>query len=519
MKNSPITSIPFASQEISSEKQESFSFETMKQDFLSIIDDLLKIYEKSFFSYENMLKIIQAYNEWNNFIKTINYTLEIKNIENKINWEIKLFISEYKEYFNIDLFRTIFNNAYWLKNEWTNNTKIIKEYISAQIALEKEDKRTRWVKWKKINSIYNIESENNKCKSDINKLLWYDENLFWYTIFKIYKQKIDEIKDLSHLPYWIEILQKTPIFKDTITKTEIYNYLFKYKNQISTEMLFWLICSDKWEETLKEILDNPENTTQKMDICLFIMEYEKDKYALQMPKIFESCITCMKDKIWSSYSNDWTWCNIRDLIRIYQYYKENKVKINPELDVEWTFEIYSELYTPEDFYHDRNLLYTWELPVTYVKIAFSWCIEMIMNMKNLDDVDCCLQQNWIINVFFENNFCLLDEINQIKEKIYELKSEISSDYINKFSSIIRRILYWELNLRLYWDDKKIYNLHLLNIRKAKNELDLIGKELIWNSNTELDNQDSEYVVLWCEDLNLELKALENPSDDWEEVPF
>lgn len=515
MKNSPITSIPFASQEISSEKQESFSFETMKQDFLSIIDDLLKIYEKSFFSYENIIKIIQVDNEWRNFRKITNYPLEVKNKENEINWEIDEFINKFQEYFNIDLFRTIFNNAYWLKNEWTDNTKLIKEYISSEIALEKEDKRTRSEYWNNQKSIYNLENERNKCKYEIDKLLWYDKNLFWYTIFKIFKQKISEIKDLNHLPYWIEILQKTPIFKDTITKTEINNYLFKYKDQISTEMIFWLLGSDKWGETLEEILKNPKNTTQKMDVCLFILEYEKDKYALYMPRIFEACISCMKDKI----SNGWIWCNIKDLIRIYQYYRENKVKINPELDVEWTFEIYSELYTPEDFYHDRNLLYTWELPVTYVKIAFSWCIEMIMNMKNLDDVDWWLQQNWIINVFFENNFCLLDEINQIKEKIYELKSEISSDYINKYSSIIRRILYWELNLRLYWDDKKLHNLHLLNIRKAKNELDLIGKELIWDSNTELDNQDSEYVVLWYEDLNLELKALENPSDDWEEVPF
>ncbi len=475
---------------ILNENQEFFSFKTIKWEFISIIDWLLKTYENQ-------------------------HILEINIL---IDW----FISEYQEYFNILLFGDIFG-PHFLSDENPNTTKKIRNYISHKIARQKDDNRTKYMH--DTISSYNIQNESAKCKWEIDKLLSYDENLLWYVIFKIFWQKIGDIENLNSLLSWVEILQKTWVFTDTITKVEIDDFLFKHREQLNIKMYLWLISSDRWGEVVQEIISTPEITTRKMDAIIFIMEYYKDKYKTYIPKLFKVYISWMKNKIKTSNSFRW----IDNLRKIYKYYKENKATINPELDVEGAFENYSGLFKTEDFRGDLDKLHCWDLPVSYIKMAFSWFVKDILDIQDTIDVEVWLSDGWAINVLLSNVDHWFpeqielsnDEIGNLQEIGENLQDGLrDSDYIKRYTSLIRKILYSELNQRIYWDNEKIREWLTKNYITAKKELYSIMWELLWypeekefdfsNNNSWRDIEPNTKEEEWYEVWKI---------DWWNEIPF
>jgi hypothetical protein len=463
----------------------------MKADFISIIDELLKTFEKWLISDENE--------------------------KNDLDTIVVSFITKYWEYFNIDFFRSIFN-AYYLRDKNLDSTKLTKQFISHRISSEKEDNRTRFNNLDQRSS-YNIQRESGIIESEINELLEHDQNMLWYTIFKIFKEKIIDVTDSNLLHFRIDILQNTPMLKDTITKKQIDEYLYTYRSQLSTEMLYSLIDSEKWDETLKSIINNPVNTKKKMDICLFVMEYHYDNYSSYMPKIFEACINCMKEKIWSKDSIYWLSCSVERLKMLYSYYNDNKTLINPELDVEWAFETYSELFVQEDFYwSDLVGLAVWDLPNCFIKMWFNWYIQRILEVKNLDEIDNWLQESWIINNLFYDtiNQSLLDDIWHINELIFDWWMNLIRQYEKKFPFLVRQILYSDLNIRLYW-----YNADRWEVSKwSISELKKIKKELIWScSEQKLEEwkQQITEIQFWWDNIDDN-----SEKDNWlmrEERPF
>jgi hypothetical protein len=226
-----------------------------------------------------------------------------------------------------------------------------------------------------------------------------------------------------------------------------------------------------------------------MDAIIFVMEHYEERYSSYIPKLFEVYISWMKDKIKTSNPFRWT----DDLRKIYKYYKENKATINPELDVEWVFENYSKLFKPEDFDSDLSSLHCWDLPMSYIKIAFSWSVKKILDIRSTDDVEVWLNDDWVINVLLSKIYNhhwlpgLSEKIHLSNNEIYELQKlgynlqdglEMP-DYIKKYTSLIRKILYSELNQRIYWENEKIREWLTKKYIEAKKELDPMIWKLLW----------------------------------------
>ncbi len=590
------------------ENQEVFSFETMKTEFISIIDGLLEAYKNSLYSDQHIEEHIKnnnkdystflddelkrpEYKQIDNFIINIlkvswvmnnlksseviveahwyidthknndntfdresfskyfdiylnevyiqHYLLlmfyvkkvtsipeiEKKELETELSSLTDWFISKYQEYFSIDLFKNIFV-THSTSEENTDIIKWKKNYISNQIALRIDFDR---IKGFDNNSHYNIQLERSMCEWEIDKLLSYDENLLWYVIFQIFKQKVLKLENSDHLIYFVEVLQSTKIFTNTITWVEIDNFLFNHREQLNEGMYFKLIDSDKWEEILQEIISNPGNSTRKMNTIIFVMEHFEEKYESYMPKLLEVYISWMIDKKWISDSYFWIWCSIDDLIIIYKYYKENKAKINPELDVEWVFENYRELFKAEDFKGELNQLYNWDLPVSYIKIAFSWFVKQILDIQDTIDVEAWLYDGWVINVLLSNNDHWFpeqidlsnDEINNLIELGYDSQDGLKmTDFIKRYTFLIRKILYSELNQRIYWDDEKISESLTKNYIRSKEELLPMMRKLLWFPEEEkFDFSNYNNICLDVEVDNDEEEWCTTKDSKWDEIPF
>ena len=229
----------------SDENKEVFSIDTIKQEFLTILDDFIKVLKKS-------ILVEDLDKQEISLVDALMHNIAIKNnltftdfsilfwkdlrtsgeVNTEILNKINSFISEHSEFFKWwDIFKRIFhkwNNEYmWW--DFENNVQRLVKVITHELWLKKYNFINKWHPDTK-----KFYKEKLFCLEKLRRLAEIDLNIPGYIVLMIFRNILNEQENIKDFLTFASVIQNSFITKDTALWERIDDFFLKYSTVEST---------------------------------------------------------------------------------------------------------------------------------------------------------------------------------------------------------------------------------------------------------------------------------------------
>jgi hypothetical protein len=317
-------------------------FESMKKELISILNDITKILEKEIF--------------W-----SIN-----NNLGNDI---IKIYINDF------------LNKYVYLDKNLLNQDIYYSFFTKNQISWDNIDLNIDRV-LKSINERYKRNFSHDKAftnfYTELYSLTRVNKNVLWYIILKSLEYQINNSIE-NNFYFYAKYLQNSYLFEWTWFEKILSDFFMKYYHFIPYDWLRRILHTENWEKLIEKLLTTEKDESKKLDIFLFILQYEERKYLKYINEIRIECIKLIWKKTLKSDNKPIELEMLMKLYRFYWFYSDEKVDY--QIDVEKAFVDYYEFYTQKDFdaYNIENFgIHNLTLPHIYVRRSVEWRIKTIL---------------------------------------------------------------------------------------------------------------------------------------------